>query len=70
MPPNQQWNWSVLGGLSIYVPLKEDEYRRNLYDTLRFGRDTRWDAFLAAWWNNNSPPPPVPPCTTCPTADT
>jgi uncharacterized repeat protein (TIGR01451 family) len=50
--PNEQWAWGDLGGLSLYMPLKEDDWKRRYYNEshLQFARDSRWDDLLTAYW--------------------
>jgi uncharacterized repeat protein (TIGR01451 family) len=51
--PNEHWAWENLGGLSLYMPLKEDDWKRRYYSEryLQFARDSRWDDLLQAYWN-------------------
>lgn len=55
---NQKWVWNQLGGVSIYMPLQQDNWKRTHYTAERFdfAEDTQWDEFLAAYWNNAEPP--------------
>jgi len=57
------WCWQALGGLSIYTPLGEDDWKRGLYTQLQVARDTHWDEFINQYWANVSAPnePGCPP---------
>jgi hypothetical protein len=50
--PDEHWTWGNLGGLSLYMPLKEDEWKRRYYNNshLQFARDSQWDDVLTAYW--------------------
>ena len=52
--PTQVWRWQRFGGLSVYLPIGQDEARRSHYDdrNLVWARDTLWDEFLSAFWND------------------
>jgi hypothetical protein len=49
------WNWNDSLGVSLYLPLPQDESpsKRFLYtaDHLQWVRDTHWDEFLTAYWS-------------------
>ncbi len=64
------WCWPKLGGLSIYTPLGEDDWKRGLYAQLQVATDTHWDEFLNEYWDN-AVAPDVPTCPTggCPLPD-
>lgn len=54
---DQNWNWRNYGGLGIYLPLGQDETRRQLFyhaNNLGWTADTTWDEFLTAFWAGNS----------------
>ncbi|MBN1890055.1 MAG: right-handed parallel beta-helix repeat-containing protein [Thermoflexales bacterium] len=51
--PEQTWAWDSLGGLSGYLPLKEDDWKRLYYPS------GTWRQFLVQYWN--SMPPTCPP---------
>ncbi len=54
---DQSWNWRNYGGLGIYLPLGQDETRRQLFyhaNNLGWTADTTWDEFLTAFWAGNS----------------
>lgn len=54
---NQNWQWQHYGGLGIYLPLGQDEARRQLFyhtNNLAWTTDTTWDEFLAAFWADQS----------------
>lgn len=68
--PNQDakhpkdWNWNNLGGVSIYLPLKNDEWKRRYYrdsasKPLRASVDGQWDEFLDDYWNKEPPSDPL-----------
>jgi hypothetical protein len=61
--PRNPWNWNNMGGLSIYLPIHQDDWRRRYYGKLQFTQDGQWDEFLNAWWENRVPPndPTCPP---------
>ena len=61
--PTTRWNWSDLGGLSLYAPFHSDDWKRAFYtaDHLRFAQHGQWGALLNAFWNA-APPPPCPDC--------
>lgn len=74
--PTQTWTWGDLGGLSVYVPLGVDNWKRQYYTGrhLEFAAESTWDEFLAAFWDSAAPPasptcppdcalPPGPPAT-------
>lgn len=60
----QKWVWNNLGGLSIYMPLRQDNWKRTHYIAERFdlAEDTLWDEFLKAYWKNAKPPTPPKDC--------
>ena len=62
--PYDEWVWDHLGGLSIYLPLGQDEWKRRYYTAnhLRSAQDGTWDEFIAAYWSGIDPPPD-PICT-------
>ena len=54
---NQNWQWPDYGGLGIYLPLGQDEARRQLFyhaNNLAWTADTTWDEFLADFWGSNA----------------
>ncbi|MBV7334186.1 hypothetical protein KFU94_39325 [Chloroflexi bacterium TSY] len=60
-----EWKWSGLGGVSLYLPLRHDEWKRRYYThktgkSLQASVDGLWDDFLESYWN--SEPPPDPKC--------
>ncbi|MBV7327825.1 hypothetical protein KFU94_06110 [Chloroflexi bacterium TSY] len=67
---SEQWEWDSPGGLAIYLPLREDEWKRRYYknrddeDGLLFAKDGEWDDFIQLYWGEKEPPddPPCPPC--------
>lgn len=59
--PQQRWEWHDLGGLSIFLPLREDNWRRRYYGLIQYSEDGTWDAFLDAWWQSG-PIPDDPAC--------
>ena len=55
--PTQVWNWQRFGGLSVYLPISQDEARRSLFyndENLAWAADTSWDEFLAAFWGDSA----------------
>ena len=74
--PEQTWTWGDLGGLSLYLPLRQDDWKRRYYtaEHLQSARDGQWDEFLSAFWDNVEPPqdPGCPPggCELPPPGDT
>ena len=62
--PGTRWEWESLGGLSIYAPLHEDDWKRSYYNgtSLRFAQNSAWAALLNTYWN--APPPAPPACAT------
>ena len=59
---NPPWSWSALGGVSIYLPLAQDDWRRKEYSTIAFAREGTWGEFLNSWWSTDKLPPNI----TCP----
>lgn len=63
--PDERWTWGDLGGVSKYLPLHEDHWKRRYYtgSHLQSAEDGLWDEFLAAYWDSADPPqaPPCPP---------
>ncbi len=55
------WCWQKLGGLSIYTPLGEDDWKRGLYTQLQVANDTHWDEFMSQYWDA-APAPAAPTC--------
>ena len=55
----QEWAWGELGGISSYLPLMQDDWRRRYYKAphLQIGQDGQWDDFISAYWNHSEPPP-------------
>lgn len=55
----QEWNWGELGGVSIYLPLGADDWKRAFYNGafVKSAADGRWDEFLNAYWNAVAPVP-------------
>lgn len=60
------WCWQKLGGLSIYTPLGEDDWKRGLYTQLQVASDTQWNEFIDQYWNNVAPAAPECPTEGCP----
>jgi hypothetical protein len=60
--PNR-WCWSALGGLSIYVPLGQDEWKRGFYSQLQSTTATKWNEFLSEYWRVEAPTAPA--CQSC-----
>lgn len=58
--PQEQWHWTGPYGLSIFVPLHQDNWRRRYYSTLTFTQENRWDDFLDLWWHYSNPGQPIP----------
>jgi hypothetical protein len=58
------WQWHELGGLSIYTPLGQDDWKRGLYIQLQVANDTHWDEFITQYWDA-----PVPAAPACPPKD-
>ncbi|MBN1888582.1 MAG: DUF11 domain-containing protein [Thermoflexales bacterium] len=60
--PEQTWTWNGLGGLSVYLPLKQDDWKRIYYPI------GPWRGFLDSYWSawppicppNCTPPPEHP----------
>lgn len=68
-PPggSQLWPSDRLGGISIYFPLDNSDWRRAYYDHSglpRFAPETAWDEFILAWHGDSYPPLPEP-CASC-----
>jgi len=64
------WCWPKLGGLSIYTPLGEDDWKRGLYAQLQVATDTHWDEFINQYWDNAAAPAePTCPTGGCPLPD-
>ena len=61
------WRWPKLGGLSLYTPLGEDDWKRGLYAQLQVASATHWDEFINQYWDNVVAPA-APKCPTggCP----
>lgn len=60
--PGRQWAWQRgAGGLSIYLPLHSDDWRRRYYGLLEFTNGSPWQQFINAWWQN-APAPANPAC--------
>lgn len=60
--------WSNLGGLSVYLPLANDESkRRELYNAanLAWAAQGAWDEWIAAYWQAATQPPPPLPISAC-----
>jgi hypothetical protein len=57
------WCWSALSGLSIYVPLLQDQWKRSQYYQIQAAKDTAWNEFLDDFWN--IPAPTAPACQSC-----
>ena len=62
--PEFLWAWTELSGVSKYMPLGEDDWKRAYYAPthLQSTADGRWDEFLAAYWNSATSPAPPPAC--------
>ncbi len=61
------WCWSNLGGISLYTPFGQDDWKRGLYAQIQAGKQTQWDELLAAYWNApNAPAAPTCPTEGCP----
>lgn len=58
-----RWCWSSLSGLSIYVPLLQDQWKRSQYHQIQAAKDTAWNEFLDAFWNIEAPAAPA--CQSC-----
>lgn len=60
----QLWEWGELGGLSIYLPLKQDDWKRRYYADLflESTKSGRWDDFLSTYWGQLTPAQPDPEC--------
>jgi ABC-type amino acid transport substrate-binding protein len=60
--PEATWSWNTLGGISIYVPLVEDDWKRQFYNAQYFqmAADGQWDEFLTAYWGEDAAIPPAP----------
>jgi hypothetical protein len=63
--PDQTWQWKTLGGMSIYLPFDQDEWKRSVYldEHFRSVQEGQWDAFLNAYWNTSAPAAPACPPT-------
>jgi hypothetical protein len=58
------WEWSKLSGLTIYLPLgQDDDWKRRYYSEpfLPTSADSRWDELLAEY-RGGAPPPADPDC--------
>jgi len=66
-PDQEAWSWDNLGGLSIYLPLLDDEWKRRHYTAkfLRAAADGYWNDFLAAYHDYVEPPADPLPCVDC-----
>ncbi|MDM8519959.1 FG-GAP-like repeat-containing protein [Anaerolineales bacterium HSG6] len=56
---SNSWTWGeLLGGLSIYLPIPEDNCKRRYYTPkhFRFVEETAWNTFLTAYWQGAEPP--------------
>lgn len=67
-----EWQWDEdLGGVSLYMPLRQDNWKRRHYpgtrtESIKASQDGAWDEFLDAYWNQD--PPAEPTCQgECPT---
>jgi len=63
------WNWSNLTGLTIYLPLRQDDWKRRYYNDLFLPSsvDSRWGALLTRYWQGVSQPDPTAhPDPSCP----
>lgn len=54
--PSQHWFWHNPLGLSIYMPLEKDDWRRGFYNQFRITEDSSWGEFLDAYWGVEAPP--------------
>ena len=61
--PGPSWNWGKLGGVSIYLPIQKDDWKRRYYSSayLKFTVDGTWQNFIDAYWSS-SPPQDPPKC--------
>lgn len=60
--------WNNLGGLSIYLPIHQDEAkRRELYQpaNLAWAADSAWDEFLTLYWRRAAQAPTAVPLDMC-----
>lgn len=66
-PENPPWSWNKLGGISIYLPLRADDWKRRYYTAsfLRSAADGYWDEFLDAYYAYTDAPRDDKPCTDC-----
>lgn len=55
-----QWAWDNLGGLSIYAPLNQDDWKRGFAGQSRFVQQgaASWKTFLDAYWGYAPAPAP------------
>jgi uncharacterized repeat protein (TIGR01451 family) len=62
--PDNLWAWDTLGGLSKYMPLGVDDWKRRYYtaEFLDTAQNGRWDEFLSAYWAGATPPEDPPAC--------
>ncbi len=63
------WQWADLRGLTIYLPLRVDNWKRRYYNDiwLPSSKGSRWGAMLAKYWDNTSEPDAIDhPDPTCP----
>lgn len=60
------WAWSQLGGISVYLPLRADDWKRRYYSPayLRAAADGYWDEFVGSYYAAAEPPSDPEPCTT------
>jgi hypothetical protein len=57
------WQWDELGGLSVYMPLPHDHWKRRYYQERHFAfvEDSTWESFLSTY-HERLPPPEAPAC--------
>lgn len=56
--PDVRWDWDQdLGGLSIYLPLNQNDWKRRIYtdEHFQFAGSSQWDEFLTSYWDNQEP---------------
>lgn len=65
LSPENEWSWrGELGGVSKYMPLGEDDWKRTYYTAtyLQSAAAGTWDEFLTAYWSSAQPPEPPATC--------
>jgi uncharacterized repeat protein (TIGR01451 family) len=60
--PSVTWTFDGAQGLSIYLPLGEDQWMRDYYrgTELALAQATHWDEFIHDGWYEGALPPPLP----------